>query len=296
VEAQGVTTVLRAFAVQLLYDPRDDPYHERIGSQILYWLDDLGALPLGEADRTRPGFLFAGARPIADYHGLVARLPLVRDRPEEREPLLRLDAVLDALDRTGVRVPSPRTWVLPQGARLPDDLPFPLFVRTAESSWKKGGHISRVRTAAELEEEAALLRRALGWDAGVVAREWLDLAPAGEGRYGPLPQEVRTWVVDGVPFAWSFHYLHLVPSPAGFPPSAGDLAGLRRSAAEVASAFRSRLVVADFARGTDGRWWFIEAGPGSCAGTGHEAVFKAVARRLGGEQPELQGDKVGGVL
>ena len=46
--------------------------------------------------------------------------------------------------------------------------------------------------------------------------------------------------------------------------------------------------------GTDGRWWFIEAGPASCAGTGHEAVFKAVARRLQGEKVDLQSDRVGG--
>jgi hypothetical protein len=281
---------------QLLYDPRDDPYHERLGSQLLYWLDDLGALPLGEADPAGAGFLFAGARPIQDYRALVADRPLLRDRPEEREPLLRLDTVLHALDRAGVRVPSPRTWVLPVDTRLPDDLAFPLFVRTAESSWKKGGRISRVRTVAELEDEAALLRRALGWDATILARAWLDLATAGAGRHGPLPQEVRTWLVDGVPCAWSFHHLHLVPSPAGFPPSAGDLASLRRSAEEVASAFRSRLVVADFARGQDGRWWFIEAGPGSCAGTAHEGVFKAVARRLRGEEPELPGDTAGGLL
>ena len=37
--------------MKLLYDSRDDPYHERIGSQILYWLDDLGAVPLDEVDR-----------------------------------------------------------------------------------------------------------------------------------------------------------------------------------------------------------------------------------------------------
>jgi hypothetical protein len=54
--------------------------------------------------------------------------------------------------------------------------------------------------------------------------------------------------------------------------------------------------VADFARGLDRRWWFIEAGPGSCAGTGHEAVFKAVARCLRGEEPGLEGDRVGGRL
>jgi hypothetical protein len=282
--------------MQLLYDPRDDAYHERIRSQILYWLTDLDAVSLDEANPAGEGFLFAGARPIEDYRRLVAHLPLVRDRPEEREPLLRLDTVLQALDQASVRVPSPRTWLLPLDAPLPDDLTFPLFVRTAESSWKKGGHISRARTSRELEDEAAELRRALGWDALILARQWLDLAVAGEGRYGPLPQEVRTWIVDGVPSAWSFHYLHILPRPAGFPPSIDDLVELRRLAGLVASAFRSRLVVADFARAEDGRWWFIEAGPGSCAGTGHEQVFKAVARRLLGEELELESEAVGGPL
>jgi hypothetical protein len=98
--------------MELLYDPRDDPYHERVGSQILYWLDDLGAKPFGEADPHRAGFLFTGARPVEDYRGLVAGLPLVRDRPEEREPLLRLDTVLARLKDAGVSVPMPPTWVL----------------------------------------------------------------------------------------------------------------------------------------------------------------------------------------
>jgi hypothetical protein len=283
--------------MQLLYDPRDDPYHERVGSQILYWLDDLGAVPLDEADPTVEGFLFAGARPIGDYRSLVAGLPLVRDRPEQREPLLRLDTVLQVLDQAGVHLSMPRTWVLPLDAALPDDLAFPLFVRTAESSWKRGGRISQVETRAELQAEAALLRRALGWDAVILARQWLELAPAGEGPHGPVPQEIRTWIVDGVPFAWSFHHLHIVPRPAGLPPSVGDLSLLRRLAGEVASAFRSRLLVADFARGEDGRWWFIEAGPGSCAGTGHEAVFKAVAARLvRGEEAMPVGDASGGLF
>src|SRR5205085_5569841 len=130
-------------------------HHERLGSRILYWLDDLGAVPLAEADPDRPGFLFAGARPMEDYRALVAGLPLVRDRPEERGPLLRLDAVLDALERVRALVPTPRTWVLPLDAPLPRDLSFPLFVRTAESSWKKGGRISRVENARGLEDEAA---------------------------------------------------------------------------------------------------------------------------------------------
>jgi hypothetical protein len=283
-------------AMQLLFDPRDDPYHQKYGSRILDWLVDLDAIPLDEAMADTEGYLFAGARPIDDYRTLVANFPLVRDRPVEREPLLRLDSVLSALDEHGVKVPMPRTWVLPLDAPLPADISFPLFVRTAESSWKKGGRISRVRNPKELEEEAFALRRALGWDAMIVARQWLELAVAGEGTYGPLPREVRVWIVDGLPFAWTFHYMNLIPKPAGFPPSADDLSVLHRQAEQVGAAFRSRLVVADFARGVDGGWWFIEAGPGSCAGTNHEAVFKGVARRLQGREMEVVGDMVGGAL
>jgi hypothetical protein len=281
--------------MQLLYDSRDDAVHERLGSQILYWLDDLGGVPLVEADPDTPGFLFAGARPLDDYIALVQTLPLVRDRPDESAPLLRLDTVLETLDAHDVDVPRPRTWVLRLDAPFPSDLTFPLFVRTAGTSWKKGGQISRVRTPTELETEAAELRRAFGWDAVILARQWLDVAPAGVGRHGPVPQEVRTWIVDGEPIAWSFHHLHVVAQPDGFPLAPDEHVTLRRLAAAAAPAFRSRLVVADFARGGDGSWWFIEAGPGSCAGTAHESVFKAVACRLRGEAVECEGDDVGGV-
>jgi hypothetical protein len=186
--------------------------------------------------------------------------------------------------------------VLELDAPLPDNLTFPLFLRTAESSMKKGGHISRVRNRTELVTEAAELRRTLGWDATILARQWLDLEPAGDGHYGPVPQEVRVWVVDGVPAAWSFHYMQAVAKPRGFPPTADDLTELCRQAAAVGSAFRSRLVAADFARGRDGTWWWIEAGPGSCAGTAHEQVFKAVASRLRGVTMDFAGDAVGGLL
>ena len=282
--------------MDLFYDERDDAAHEARGSRLLYWLDDVGARPLTEARPDDRGFVFAGARPAADYRRLVGGLPGLRDRPDEREPLLVLDAVLDALDAASVRVPMPRTWRLPLGAALPADLTFPLFVRTAASSWKLGGRVSRVRAAAELEAEAAELRRALGWDALILAREWLDLAEAGRSVYGPVPQEVRAWVVDGEAYAWSFHHLNVVRAPAGFPPSPGDLRAAAAMAAEVGRAFRSRLVAADFARRRDGTWALIEAGPGSCAGTAHEAVFKAVARRLRGEEPALQSDAVGGLF
>src|SRR5262249_21680174 len=159
----------------------------------------------------------------------------------------------------------------------PEDLTFPLFVRTALSSWKAGGRISRVRSPTELESEARELRRALGWDALILARAWHEFAEAGQSVYGPVPQEVRVWIVDQVPFAWSFHYLNVVSAPRGFPPSGSDLRLVEGLAREVARAFRSRLVAADFAREKSGEWTFIEAGPGSCAGTAHEAVFKAVA-------------------
>jgi hypothetical protein len=282
--------------MHLFYDERDDRFHEARGSQILYWLDDLGGKPLTEARPDEEGFLFAVARSMADYRALVNGLPLVRDRPDEREPLLALDSMLDALAAASVRVPTPRTWRLPLDAPLPQDLTFPLFVRTALSSWKVGGHVSRVGSPAELEGEAAELRRALGWNALILARAWHEFAEAGRSVYGPVPHEVRVWIVDQIPFAWSFHYLNVVSAPRGFPPSGSDLRAVEELAREVGRAFRSRLVAADFAREKSGAWTFLEAGPGSCAGTAHEAVFKAVASRLRGEELPFRSDAVGGVF
>src|SRR5688572_23031955 len=105
----------------------------------MYWLDDLGAAPITEARAADEGFVFGGSRPIEDYERLVAPCPRLRDRPAERAPLLRLDAVLDVLTRSGTDVPAPRTWSLTLDAPLPRDLTFPLFLRTAQSSWKLGG-------------------------------------------------------------------------------------------------------------------------------------------------------------
>jgi hypothetical protein len=295
--AFAFTTRLRTGSrMQLLYDPRDAPYHEKLGSRIHHWLGDLGAVAVADADPEREAFLFAGARPIADYRALTARLPLLRDRPDEREPLLRLDTVLAAVARVGAAVPMPRTWTLPLDAPLPEDLTYPLFLRTVDTSWKKGGRISKVKNRRELEDESGELRRAFGWDATILAREWLDLEYAGKGHYGPVAQEVRVWIVDGAPLAWSFHYMNVVRSPAGFPPSAADRDVLRVQAGALGAAFRSCLVAADFARGQDGHWWFIEAGPGSCSGTGHQGVFKAVATKLKHGTVVLDSDNVGGLL
>jgi hypothetical protein len=282
--------------MKLFFDSRDDKVLEHRGIPLLYWLDDLGARPVEEATAEDGGFLFAGARPIEDYKRLVADRPHLRDRPEERAPVLRLDGVLESLASAGVELPMPRTWHIEAGAPLPSDLCFPLFVRTATSSWKLGGRISRVTNPSELEEEVIALRRVFGWDEKVYARQWLELAPAGEAMYGPVPQEIRIWIVDGLPMAWSFHYLNIVPTPRGFPPKADDLDLLAHLAGLVGSAFRSRCVVADFARLVSGGWSFLEAGPGSCAGTAHEVVFKAVADRLQGIRRTLAADEVGGPM
>lgn len=282
--------------MELFYDERDDKFHDVRGSQILYWLDDLGGKPLSEARAGDEGFLFAGARPIDDYRKLVSRTNLVRDRPDERAPLMALNTVLRTLADASLQVSTPKTWQLKLDERLPLDLTFPLFVRTALSSWKLGGRISRVDSPAELESEAAQLRRAFGWDALILARTWLDLAEAGQCMHGPVAQEIRVWIVDQHPFAWSFHHLNIVRDPRGFPPGDDDLRFIAKMAGDVGRAFRSRLVAADFARQANGEWVFIEAGPGSCAGTAHEAVFKAVASRLRDENVTPFSDAVGGVL
>lgn len=281
--------------MNLFYDPRDRDA-DRHGDRRLQWLYELGARPISDATSRDAGFLFAGARPIQDYRELVRRLPVIRDRPGEREPLLKLDDVLDALEQAKVDVRTPQTWRLQLDSPIPENLKFPLFVRTARSSWKLGGQISKVRNRPELEAEMESLRRAIQWDATILAREWMDLAPAGSGVYGKIPQEVRVWIIDGNPLAWSFHYLQMLSTPAGFPPKAKDLSSLRENASKIAKAFGSRGVVADFAKLRSTAWVFIEAGPVSAAGTAHEGVFRAVAMKLKGLKPQEVSGEVGGLF
>lgn len=155
---------------------------------------------------------------------------------------------------------------------------------------------AKVRNLKELQDEVELLRRAFGWDVPILARQWLNLAVAGTWMFGNAPHEVRVWIADKAPVAWSFHYLHAVPHPSGFPPSDDDLRLLADLAARIAGHFRSRLIAADFVRDRKGRWHFLEAGPGAVAGTAHQTVFKYVARRLMGEQADTMDDAVGGRL
>lgn len=279
----------------LFFDDRDERDPVR-GDRRIEWLKSIGAKQLSFATAEEPGFLFAGARPIEDYRTLVAPFPAMRDRAEEREALLRLDSVLSAMDAAGVDVPLPRTWTLNLDAVIPPDIRYPLFLRTPLSSWKLGGRISRVRNEAQLRDEAGNLRRAFGWDCAVLAREWIDLREVGSSVYGPVPFEIRVWVVDGQPAAWSFHYLSVVRQPEGFPPGTEDFLTVSKIASSVAHAFTSRLVVVDVAKRKKGGWVMIEAGPGSCAGTAHEEVFRHVCMKLRGETGGLYGDHVGGPL
>ena len=246
--------------MNLDYDEQDDASPEARGSKILFWLDDLGAEPLSEARPGDPGFLFAGARPLDDYARLVAPYPHLRDRPEERAPLLRLDTVLDALAAEGVDVPTPRTWRLALDAPVPADLTFPLFVRTAYTSLKLGGRISRVRDRGNGNEAAELRRARVG--RSVAGPRLARSRGAGRGMYARFPR--KSGVGRGRPAVC----LVLpppapVPIPTGFPPDPADLGVLYELSGRVGSAFRSRCVAADFAREAGGGWLFIEAGPGA---------------------------------
>jgi len=142
-----------------------------------------------------------------------------------------------------------------------------------------GGKISKVYSEKQLTDEAFELRRAFGIDQPILARQWLDIISVGQNSYGPVPLEIRTWIVDSVPFAWSFHHLQLDDPPKHFPFSKADVDRIRELASRI-NFFESRLVCADFVKCTDGSWMFLEAGPGSCAGTSHEFVFKSVAAKL----------------
>jgi len=282
--------------MKLLYDQRDWNHAEKHGDLRLRWLREVDAVPIQEASADVEGFLFGYHHPETKYAELVKQHPGVRDRPDERKALTALDDVLSALDDAGVSITAPLTWKLKVDEPLPRDLTFPLFVRTSVSSWKRGGNSSKVRNERQLREECEELRRAFGWDATIIAREWLDIAEAGTWRYGAIPQEIRVWIIDAVPFAWSFHYLSALKDPNGLPPSDSELVEIAKAASKIAKPFTSRLIAADFAKDRSGQWHFIEASPGACSGIAHEGVFKAIGRRVVGQPHSVVQDKVGGLL
>lgn len=282
--------------MNLFFRKEDLPAAQRLGDRRLDWLGELGALDLSEAAPQAEGFLFGYATDDNAYRRLLAEHPHVFDRAEHREELAELDQILERLENRGIRVPTPKTWSIELDGAIPRELPYPLFVRTAKTSWKRGGQQARVENLEELRGEMELLRRALGCNSRIIVREWIDAAVAGKYRFGDAPQEIRVWIVDRQPVAWSFHYLAFISEPEGFPPAAADLKRLALLSAQVGATFQSRLIAADFIRDVRGEWWFLEAGPGSISGTAHEAVFKYVCERLRGDLALLRGDAVGGLL
>ncbi|HEX7446012.1 MAG TPA: ATP-grasp domain-containing protein [Pirellulales bacterium] len=282
--------------ISLFYDKHDLRHSKKLRDERFTWLTELGVTELSEAAADATGFLFGYEHGEEQYRSLVADRPNLRDRPDERRELVRLDHVLQRLAMQGVELPTPKTWILGIDDAPPHDLQFPVFVRTPKSSWKRGGSQSRASNLRQLSDEIELLRRAFGWDTTILARQWIDAAAAGKWMFGDAPQEIRVWIVDGAPVAWSFHYLHVVPTPAGFPPAAEDLSLLADLAAKIGAVFRSRLIAADFLRDRGGRWHFLEAGPGAASGTAHETVFKFVAEKLRNRQTVLHADAVGGPL
>ena len=282
--------------MKLVYDSGDLANAKKLKDDRFEWLQELGAVELAELRSGDCGFLFSYEHGTEHLEKQIGRFPGIHDRPTERSELVNLNDVLRKLRDADIEIPTPKTWVIGIDDEVPSDLTFPLFVRTPKSSWKRGGEQGKARNLKELSDETELLRRAFGWDTPIIAREWLDIAPAGPWMFGDAPQEIRTWVIDGQPAAWSFHYLHAVESPAGFPPSDADLRQLEKMAAMVARPFQSRLIAADFVRDKKGDWHFMEAGPGAVAGTAHERVFKYVARTIVGEVDVLKADDVGGVF
>jgi hypothetical protein len=256
----------------------------------------LGATEISKTPLDEKGYFFGYQHSDEHYRNLVGDRPFVLDRPEHRQELACLDDVLKRLGERAIKVPTPKTWVIGVNDDLPAALTFPLFVRTPMSSWKRGGTQSRVKNPKELTDEMELLRRAFGWDTPILARQWIEVAVAGKFMFGDAPQEVRVWIVDHKPVAWSFHYLHVVPNPRGFPPKDKELTLLAEMAARIGSAFGAHLIVADFVRDRRGKWHFLEAGTGSAAGTAHEAVFNYVAQIILGKHSRFIGDSVGGPL
>ncbi len=288
---QGENTIMK-----LLYDKADLLHAKKLRDERFAWLQALGASDLSVTPPDEEGFFFGYQHGDEHYRHLLGNRPFVLDRPEHWKELAHLEDVLRRLQEKQIEVPAPKTWVIGVDDDPPADLTFPLFVRTPKSSWKRGGTQARVRNRKELADEMGLLRRAFGWDSPILARQWIDVAVAGKFMFGDAPQEVRVWIVNHKPIAWSFHYLHAVPEPRGFPPTDNDLSLLAEMATRIGSAFGACLIVADFVRDRRGGWHFLEAGAGSAAGTAHEAVFKFVAQTILGTRSRFVGDSVGGPL
>jgi hypothetical protein len=167
--------------MKLLYDKADLPHASKLRDERFAWLQALGASELSEVPLDEPGFLFSYQHGDDEYRQLVGNRPRLCDQPEHRQELVCLDDVLRRLEERGIQIPTPKTWVIAVDDALPDDLTFPLFVRTPKSSWKRGGTQSRANSLKQLNDEMELpapSRRRCLWSAAQVLER---LAPASDG-------------------------------------------------------------------------------------------------------------------
>lgn len=102
--------------MKLRYAEPDLSIAKKLGDRRLQWLIELGAEELRHAGPEEPGFLFGYQQGMERLRRQVGNRSHVRDRPEEREELIRLDHVLERLTEQSIEVPTPRLgfsrWML----------------------------------------------------------------------------------------------------------------------------------------------------------------------------------------
>ena len=164
--------------MQLFFDPDDLPHAKKLRDERFAWLRELGATPLDQAKPDDEGFFFGYQHGNDHLRRTSARFPNMRDRPEEREELIRLDHVLERLDAHGIEVPTPRTWILRIDDQPPRDLEFPLFVRTPSvvlEAW---------RATSEGKESQTASRRGGTLEAGFWVGRTYPRSPVARPRRG----------------------------------------------------------------------------------------------------------------
>lgn len=88
------------------------------------------------------------------------------------------------------------------------------------------------------------------------------------------------WVAKQTPVVWTFHYWEACPNAIGFPLNEEDRSILREWADQISALFTSPLLALDFVLDTAGRWHFLEAAPGGCAGMTHRRAFEVICAKL----------------
>ena len=88
----------------LLYDKSDLSTAKKLHDDRLKWLQELGAAELASVGPEDSGFLFGYAQGGDHLLQQVGKLPNVHDQADERDELLRLDAILERMDQNGIAI------------------------------------------------------------------------------------------------------------------------------------------------------------------------------------------------